>query len=92
MLDTNIVPELVRRPAGDTAQQAAALELISIAISMIVAAEFCYGVEQPDSPANLKQSVLLSARFRCPNQWMHITVSFVLNLSGWAVPSGTMTS
>lgn len=46
MLDTNIVSELVRWPAGDIAQRAAGLEPSSIAISIIVAAELRYGAER----------------------------------------------
>ena len=46
MLDTNIVSELVRKPAGDIAHRAASLEPSSIAISIIVAAELRYGAER----------------------------------------------
>lgn len=46
MLDTNIVSELIRRPAGDIARRAAALEPGSMAISIIVAAELRYGAER----------------------------------------------
>ena len=42
MLGTNIVSEVVRRPAGDIALRAAALEPGSISISIIVAAELRY--------------------------------------------------
>ena len=46
MLDTNIVSELVRRPAGDVAQRAGTLEPGSMAISIIVASELRYGAER----------------------------------------------
>lgn len=49
MLDTNIVSELVRRPAGNVAQRAATLEPSSIAISIVVAAELRFGAVRAGS-------------------------------------------
>ncbi len=49
MLDTNIVSDLVRRPGGDIAKRAAALEPESIAVSIVVASELRYGAERRGS-------------------------------------------
>ena len=49
MLDTNVVSDLVRRPGGEVARRAAALEPGSMAISVIVAAELRYGAERRGS-------------------------------------------
>ena len=49
MLDTNAVSDLVRRPAGNVARRAIALEREAIAISVIVAAELRYGAARRGS-------------------------------------------
>lgn len=49
MLDTNIVSELVRRPGGEIARRAAALEPGSMAVSIVVASELRYGAERRGS-------------------------------------------
>lgn len=49
MLDTNIVSELIRNPAGHAAQRARA-EAASICVSVIVAAELRYGCTKKASP------------------------------------------
>ena len=49
MLDTNIVSDLVRRPDGNVARRAAALDREAIAISIIVAAELRYGAARSGS-------------------------------------------
>ena len=55
MLDTNVVSELVRRPAGEVAQRVAALVPGSFAISIIVAAELRYGAERRGSARLTRQ-------------------------------------
>ncbi len=62
MLDTNVVSELVRRPAGEVAQRVAALAPESFAISIIVAAELRYGAERRGSARLTRQleAVLLA--------------------------------
>ena len=49
MLDTNVVSELVRRPGGEIARRAAALEPGSMAVSIVVASELRYGAERGGS-------------------------------------------
>lgn len=49
MLDTNVVSDLVRRPDGNVARRAIALEREAIAISVIVAAELRYGAARRGS-------------------------------------------
>lgn len=49
MLDTNIVSELIRNPAGRAAQRARAAE-DSVCVSVIVAAELRYGCARKGSP------------------------------------------
>jgi predicted nucleic acid-binding protein len=44
MLDTNIVPALVRQPQGTAALRAAALDQTEVCTSIIVAAEVRFGV------------------------------------------------
>ncbi|MYG53895.1 MAG: type II toxin-antitoxin system VapC family toxin [Rhodospirillaceae bacterium] len=62
MLDTNIVSDLVRRPGGDIAKRAAALEPGSIAVSIVVASELRYGAERRGSRRLTKQlEAVLSA-------------------------------
>jgi len=62
MLDTNIVSELVRRPQGDVARRAMALEPGAVGVSVIVAAELRYGAERRQSPRLTKQlDAVLSA-------------------------------
>ena len=62
MLDTNVVSNLVRRPAGEVAQRVAALAPGSFAISVIVAAELRYGAERRSSARLTKQlGAVLSA-------------------------------
>ena len=62
MLDTNIVSDLVRRPDGETARRAAALEPGAIAVSIIVAAELRYGAERRQSARLARQlETVLSA-------------------------------
>ena len=62
MLDTNIVSDLVRRPAEYIAQRAAALEPGRMAISIIVASELRYGAERRGSMRLTKQlDAVLSA-------------------------------
>ena len=60
MLDTNVVSDMVRWPAGEIARRAAALEPGSIAVSIIVAAEVRYGAERRGSMrlANQLEAVL----------------------------------
>ena len=54
MLDTNIVSEMIRNPAGRAAQRArAAAE--SVCISVIVAAELRYGCARKGSPQLLRR-------------------------------------
>lgn len=54
MLDTNIVSEMIRNPAGRAAQRArAAAE--SVCISVIVAAELRYGCARKGSPRLLRR-------------------------------------
>lgn len=62
MLDTKIVSELVRRPQGDVARRAMALEPGAVGISVIVAAELRYGAERRRSPKLTQQvDAVLSA-------------------------------
>jgi tRNA(fMet)-specific endonuclease VapC len=49
MLDTNIVSEMIRNPAGRAAQRARAVGG-SVCVSVIVAAELCYGCARKGSP------------------------------------------
>ena len=49
MLDTNVVSDLVRRPGGEIARRAAALEPGSMAVSIVVASELRYGAERRGS-------------------------------------------
>ena len=49
MLDTNVVSDLVRRPDGEIARRAAALEPGSMAVSIVVACELRYGAERRGS-------------------------------------------
>jgi tRNA(fMet)-specific endonuclease VapC len=49
MLDTNIVSEMIRNPAGRAAQRARAVGE-SVCVSVIVAAELCYGCARKGSP------------------------------------------
>ena len=54
MLDTNIVSEMIRNPAGRAAQRArAAAE--SVCVSVIVAAELRYGCARKGSPLLLRR-------------------------------------
>jgi tRNA(fMet)-specific endonuclease VapC len=54
MLDTNIVSEMIRNPAGRAAQRArAAAE--SVCVSVIVAAELRYGCAKKGSPRLLRR-------------------------------------
>ena len=55
MLDTNIVSELVRRPDGEAARRAAALDPRTIAVSIIVAAELRYGAARRRSARLTRQ-------------------------------------
>ncbi|MCY3844289.1 MAG: type II toxin-antitoxin system VapC family toxin [Acidobacteria bacterium] len=55
MLDTNVVSELVRRPDGEAARKAAALEPRTLAVSIIVAAELRYGAERRRSARLTRQ-------------------------------------
>jgi tRNA(fMet)-specific endonuclease VapC len=60
MLDTNIVSELVRNPAGRAAQRArAAAE--QVCVSVIVAAELRYGCARKGSPQLLRRVEALLA-------------------------------
>lgn len=62
MLDTNVVSELVRRPQGDVARRAMALESGAVGVSVIVAAELRYGAERRRSPRLMQQvDAVLSA-------------------------------
>ncbi len=54
MLDTNIVSELIRNPGGRAAQRATQAG-DTICISIIVAAELCYGCAKKASPALLQR-------------------------------------
>jgi tRNA(fMet)-specific endonuclease VapC len=54
MLDTNIVSELIRNPAGRTAQRARAAG-DSVCVSVIVAAELRYGCAKKGSPQLLRK-------------------------------------
>ncbi|HET8995681.1 MAG TPA: type II toxin-antitoxin system VapC family toxin [Acetobacteraceae bacterium] len=54
MLDTNIVSELIRNPAGKAAQRARALA-DSACVSVIVAAELRYGCAGKGSPQLLRR-------------------------------------
>lgn len=49
LLDTNIVSDLIRNPAGKAAQRIAELEPGELKTSIIVAAELRYGVEKKGS-------------------------------------------
>ena len=49
LLDTNIISELVRRPAGQVARRIAEVGEDSICISIVVAAELRYGAEKSES-------------------------------------------
>jgi tRNA(fMet)-specific endonuclease VapC len=46
MLDTNIVSEVVRRPAGRTAERTRGVAVSAVGVSAIVAAELRYGVRR----------------------------------------------
>ena len=54
MLDTNIVSELIRNPAGRAAQRARAAG-DSVCVSIIVAAELRYGCARKGSPRLLRR-------------------------------------
>jgi tRNA(fMet)-specific endonuclease VapC len=54
MLDTNIVSEMIRNPAGRAAQRARAAEA-SVCVSVIVAAELRYGCARKGSPQLLRR-------------------------------------
>jgi tRNA(fMet)-specific endonuclease VapC len=54
MLDTNIVSELIRNPAGRAAQRARAVG-DSVCVSVIVAAELRYGCAKKGSPQLLRK-------------------------------------
>jgi tRNA(fMet)-specific endonuclease VapC len=56
MLDTNIVSDLVRNPAGKAARQVALVGSHGIAISIVTAAELRYGCAKRGSPRLLKQA------------------------------------
>ena len=49
MLDTNIVREMIRNPAGSVAQRAR-LEAATVCVSVIVAAEVRFGCAKKGSP------------------------------------------
>ena len=62
MLDTNAVSDLVRRPAGNVARRATALEREAVAISVVVAAELRYGAARSGSERLSRQlDAVLSA-------------------------------
>ncbi|HVC61093.1 MAG TPA: PIN domain-containing protein [Acetobacteraceae bacterium] len=54
MLDTNIVSDMIRNPAGRAAQRARALA-DSVCVSVIVAAELRYGCARKGSPQLLRR-------------------------------------
>jgi tRNA(fMet)-specific endonuclease VapC len=54
MLDTNIVSEIIRNPAGRAAQRARAVS-DSVCVSVIVAAELRYGCARRGSPELLRR-------------------------------------
>jgi tRNA(fMet)-specific endonuclease VapC len=54
MLDTNIVSEMIRNPAGRAAQRARAVA-DSVCVSVIVAAELRYGCARKGSPQLLRR-------------------------------------
>ena len=54
MLDTNIVSEMIRNPAGRAAQRARAVA-DSVCVSVIVAAELRYGCAKKGSPQLLRK-------------------------------------
>ncbi|HEY3845830.1 MAG TPA: PIN domain-containing protein [Acetobacteraceae bacterium] len=54
MLDTNIVSEMIRNPAGRAAQRARAVA-DSVCVSVIVAAELRYGCARKGSPRLLRR-------------------------------------
>jgi tRNA(fMet)-specific endonuclease VapC len=54
MLDTNIVSEMIRNPAGRAAQRARAVA-DSVCVSVIVAAELRYDCARKDSPQLLRR-------------------------------------
>lgn len=54
MLDTNVVSELIRNPAGRTAQRARAVGDM-VCVSIIVAAEVRYGCAKKGSPQLLRR-------------------------------------
>lgn len=54
MLDTNIVSEMIRNPAGRAARRARAAEQ-SVCVSVIVAAELRYGCARKGSPRLLRR-------------------------------------
>ena len=54
MLDTNIVSEIIRNPAGPAAQRARAVA-DSVCVSVIVAAELRYGCARKGSPQLLRR-------------------------------------
>ena len=54
MLDTNIVSELIRNPAGQAAQRARAAS-DTVCVSVVVAAELRYGCARKGSPRLLRR-------------------------------------
>ena len=54
MLDTNIVSEIIRNPAGRAAQRARAVAEL-VCVSVIVAAELRYGCARKGSPQHLRR-------------------------------------
>jgi tRNA(fMet)-specific endonuclease VapC len=62
LLDTNIVSNLIRQPAGPVAQRIAEQGEESVCISVVVAAELRYGAEKSGSLAlRTRNELLLSA-------------------------------
>ncbi len=61
LLDTDIVSNLIRQPAGPVAQRIAEYGEDSVCVSVIVAAELRYGAEKSGSEALRKRTELILA-------------------------------
>ena len=55
MLDTNIISDLARNPSGPVAKHIADVGTVGICVSIITAAELCYGCAKMGSPRLLAQ-------------------------------------
>ena len=86
MLDTNIVSEIIRNPAGRAAQRARAAEN-SVCVSVIVAAELRYGCARKASPQLLRRVEEFLAEVPVLPSMSRPTASMVPSAPNWRLPA-----